>query len=72
MVVVSGFALPLILAHAQIIHPAACIMSIIGGGYVTSRLLPRIGNLTDYTSSSLVYGTILAYTATFSQETEDF
>lgn len=34
MTVVTGFALPVILAHAQVIHTAACIMSIIGGGYV--------------------------------------
>ncbi|EJD06036.1 vacuolar protein sorting 55 [Fomitiporia mediterranea MF3/22] len=52
MIVVTGFALPLILAHSEIIHPAACVMSIIGGG--------------------LVYGTILAYTATFSQEADEF
>ncbi|KAI5122949.1 hypothetical protein M0805_006830 [Coniferiporia weirii] len=52
MVVVTGFALPLILAHAEIIHPAACAMSIIGGG--------------------LVYGTILAYTAAFRQESDEF
>ncbi|TDL27498.1 vacuolar protein sorting 55 [Rickenella mellea] len=52
LIVVTGFALPLILAHAEVIKPAACIMSIIGGG--------------------LVYGTILAYTAAFKQDTEEF
>ncbi|PAV23253.1 vacuolar sorting 55 [Pyrrhoderma noxium] len=52
MIVVTGFALPLILAHSEVIQPAACVMSIIGG--------------------SLVYGTILAYTATFRQESDDF
>lgn len=31
LVVVTGFALPLILAHADVIRPAACIMSIFGG-----------------------------------------
>lgn len=51
-IVVTGFALPLILAHAEVIRPAACIMSILGG--------------------ALVYGTILAYTAVFSNETEEF
>ncbi|KAJ6502506.1 vacuolar protein sorting 55 superfamily protein [Mycena sanguinolenta] len=50
MIVTSGFALPLVLAHAQVIHPAACVMSIIGG--------------------SLVYGTILAYSAAFQEESE--
>ena len=34
LIVISGFALPLILSHSEIIHPAACIMSIVGGGYV--------------------------------------
>ncbi|KLO10670.1 vacuolar protein sorting 55 [Schizopora paradoxa] len=52
MTVVTGFAFPVILAHSEIIRPAACIMSIVGGG--------------------LVYGTILAYTAVFRQDTEDF
>lgn len=37
-VVVTGFAFPLILAHAEIIRPAACVMSIIGGGCVVFRL----------------------------------
>ncbi|KAJ7632642.1 vacuolar protein sorting 55 superfamily protein [Roridomyces roridus] len=52
MIVTSGFALPIVLAHAQVIHKAACIMSIFGGG--------------------LVYGTILAYSAAFSQEESEF
>lgn len=34
MVVVTGFALPLVLAHSGVIHPTACVMSIIGGAYV--------------------------------------
>lgn len=37
MTVVTGFAFPVILAHSEIIRPAACIMSIIGGGYVSSH-----------------------------------
>ncbi|CAL1704448.1 unnamed protein product [Somion occarium] len=52
IIVVTGFALPLVLAHSEIIRPAACAMSIIGG--------------------ALVYGTILAYTATFRQEESDY
>jgi hypothetical protein len=52
IVVVTGFAFPLILQHAEIIKPAACYMSIVGG--------------------SLVYGTILAYSAVFKQDSEDF
>lgn len=36
MVVVTGFALPLVLAHSGVIHPTACVMSIIGGAYVHS------------------------------------
>ncbi|THH07443.1 hypothetical protein EW145_g3375 [Phellinidium pouzarii] len=39
MVVITGFAFPLILAHAEIIHPAACAMSIIGGGLVYGTIL---------------------------------
>lgn len=35
VIVVTGFALPIVLAHSEIIHPAACIMSIVGGGYVS-------------------------------------
>ncbi|KAF8590612.1 vacuolar protein sorting 55 [Ramaria rubella] len=37
--VVTGFALPLILAHAEIIRPAACAMSIVGGGLVYGTIL---------------------------------
>ena len=32
-IVVTGFALPLVLAHSEIIKPGASIMSLIGGGY---------------------------------------
>ncbi|KAG6850995.1 hypothetical protein H0H93_004482 [Arthromyces matolae] len=52
IIVVSGFALPIILAHSEVINPKACVMSIIGGG--------------------LVYGTILAYSAAFTQEDSDY
>jgi hypothetical protein len=38
-VVVTGFALPIVLAHAEVIRVPASIMSIIGGGYV-SHLAP--------------------------------
>lgn len=34
MIVVSGFALPLVLAHSEVIKPGASVMSIIGGGCV--------------------------------------
>jgi hypothetical protein len=52
IIVVTGFAFPLILAHADVIKREACVMSVIGGG--------------------LVYGTILAYSAVFKQDTSDF
>jgi hypothetical protein len=52
IIVVTGFAFPLVLAHAEVIRPMASIMSIVGGG--------------------LVYGTILAYSAVFKQDTEEF
>lgn len=32
VVVVTGFALPIVLAHSEVIKAGACIMSIIGGG----------------------------------------
>jgi len=50
--VVTGFGLPLILQHAEIIKPAASYMSIAGG--------------------ACVYGTILAYSSVFKQESEEF
>ncbi|PPR08103.1 hypothetical protein CVT24_010564 [Panaeolus cyanescens] len=33
MFVVTGFALPIVLAHSSVIDPKACAMSIAGGGY---------------------------------------
>ena len=50
--VITGFALPLVLAHADVIKMEACVMSIIGGG--------------------LVYGTILAYSQVFKEDTSEF
>ena len=51
-IVVTGFGLPLVLQHAEIIKPAACYMSIVGG--------------------ACVYGTILAYSSVFKQDSEEF
>ena len=34
-IVVTGFSLPLVLAHSEVIKPGASIMSLIGGGYVS-------------------------------------
>lgn len=39
IIVVSGFALPVVLTHSEVIRPGACVMSIIGGGCVL--LSPR-------------------------------
>ncbi|KAJ7343440.1 vacuolar protein sorting 55 superfamily protein [Mycena albidolilacea] len=39
MIVTSGFALPIVLAHAQVIHNVACVMSILGGGLVYGTIL---------------------------------
>jgi len=39
MVVVTGFALPLVLAHSDVIRPGACAMSIIGGGLVYGTII---------------------------------
>lgn len=33
-IVVTGFALPIVLTHSEIIRPGACVMSIVGGAYV--------------------------------------
>ncbi|KAJ7582681.1 vacuolar protein sorting 55, partial [Mycena floridula] len=52
LIVVTGFAFPIVLAHSGVIHPNACIMSIVGG--------------------TLVYGTILAYSAAFAQESDEY
>lgn len=30
-VVVTGFALPIVLMHSEIIRPGACVMSVVGG-----------------------------------------
>ncbi|KAI0341610.1 vacuolar protein sorting 55 protein [Trametopsis cervina] len=38
-VVVTGFALPLVLAHSEVIRPGACAMSIIGGSLVYGTIL---------------------------------
>ncbi|KAG8886720.1 Vacuolar protein sorting-associated protein 55 [Tulasnella sp. 332] len=38
-IVVTGFALPLVLAHAGVIRHAASVMSIIGGGLVYGTIL---------------------------------
>lgn len=67
IIVVTGFALPVVLTHSEVLKPGACAMSIIGGGYV----------LFDFTIlrahcflCRLVYGTILAYSAAFRQDDE--
>lgn len=39
MIVVTGFALPLVLAHSEVIKPGASAMSIIGGGLVYGTIL---------------------------------
>jgi hypothetical protein len=67
IVVVTGFALPVVLTHSEVVKPGACVMSIIGGGYAhfdcTILKAHRF-------SCRLVYGTILAYSAAFRQEDE--
>ncbi|KAI0062279.1 vacuolar protein sorting 55 [Artomyces pyxidatus] len=39
IIVVTGFSLPLVLAHSEIIRPGACVMSIVGGGLVYGTIL---------------------------------
>ncbi|KAF8921218.1 vacuolar protein sorting 55 [Mucidula mucida] len=39
VVVVTGFALPIVLAHSSVITTGACAMSIIGGGLVYGTIL---------------------------------
>ena len=34
VVVVTGFAFPVVLTHSEVVRPGACVMSIIGGGCV--------------------------------------
>ncbi|TFY82626.1 hypothetical protein EWM64_g1392 [Hericium alpestre] len=36
IIVVTGFALPLVLAHSEVIKPGASAMSIVGGGYANT------------------------------------
>jgi hypothetical protein len=70
VVVVTGFALPVVLAHAEVIKPAASLMSIVGGGYVPLVIPTTVTSLNLV--QSLVYGTILAYSAAFRQTESDF
>uniref|UniRef100_A0A8H7Y589 Vacuolar protein sorting 55 n=1 Tax=Psilocybe cubensis TaxID=181762 RepID=A0A8H7Y589_PSICU len=37
--VVTGFALPIVLAHSNVIDPKACAMSITGGGLVYATII---------------------------------
>lgn len=46
MIVVTGFALPIVLAHSEVIHPSACVMSIVGGGYVQVSFHSTVFELT--------------------------
>ncbi|KAJ3489075.1 hypothetical protein NLI96_g2385 [Meripilus lineatus] len=39
IIVVTGFALPLVLAHSEVIAPTACGMSIVGGSLVYGTIL---------------------------------
>lgn len=68
VVVVTGFAFPLVLAHSEVIAPAASAMSIIGGSYVSFDCCVAL-----YANNflRLVYGTIMAYSAVFKQEDEE-
>lgn len=69
VIVVSGFALPVVLTHSEVIRPGACVMSTIGGGCV----LLSFRTLTFNSSfPRLVYGTILAYSAAFVQDDSEF
>ncbi|KAF9246509.1 vacuolar protein sorting 55 superfamily protein [Melanogaster broomeanus] len=38
-IVVTGFALPVVLTHSEVIRPGACAMSIIGGALVYGTIL---------------------------------
>jgi len=39
MIVVTGFAMPIVLAHSEVIRTSACVMSIVGGGLVYGTIL---------------------------------
>ncbi|KAJ3813191.1 vacuolar protein sorting 55 [Lentinula lateritia] len=39
LIVVTGFAFPIILAHSGVINTSACVMSIMGGGLVYGTIL---------------------------------
>lgn len=71
IIVVTGFALPIVLAHSEVIKPAACIMSIVGGGFVNSAVNPAHIHA-DTNPCRLVYATIVAYTQTFKQQESEF
>ncbi|KAI9633774.1 vacuolar protein sorting 55 [Dioszegia hungarica] len=43
MLVTTGLSLPLLLAHSELIQPAACWMSIAGGGLVYGTILVYSG-----------------------------
>lgn len=43
MLVTTGLALPLLLAHSEIIQPAACWMSMAGGGLVYGTIMVYAG-----------------------------
>lgn len=74
LIVVTGFALPIVLAHSEVILSEAAVMSIIGGGCVTFvETFPSGVYGADLgTLSRLVYGTILSYSAAFRQEDSDY
>ena len=43
MLVVAGFAEPLLFSHAKLVEPAACWMSMIGGGLIYGTILTYAG-----------------------------
>src|ERR1700730_13405737 len=63
IIVVTGFALPIVLARSGIIVPWACAMSITGGAYVSSIAFDGATKQVGLTAkrNRMVYGTILAY-----------
>lgn len=71
IIVVTGLALPLVLAHSEVIRPGACAMSIVGGSCVNTHLL-RCSCISNHRTPRLVYGTILAYSAAFKQEESEY